>query len=86
MYFRATGDQYEYLSRLAAAEGHSSIQRVIEERLFKKTMNRDLETLRAQHRKLGYRDSLFFAMRKRKQLGLKLPVGRRPKLLTLATA
>lgn len=75
LYFRA--QCYELLRRRALYEAHNSVQKSINTRLFKSNWLEELEMLRREQRKLGYKDAIFYHPRVLHHMGLKVKRGRR---------
>jgi len=75
LYFRAL--RYELLRRRAFHEGHNSVQRSIDQRLFRSNWLEELKILQDEQRKLGYRDSIFYHPKVLRTMGLKVKRGRR---------
>lgn len=77
--YRIDHEHYEYLSRLAHNATHNSVQRIMDDKLFPRTWRKELETMRADHRKLGIKDHVFFHSAIQRKLGLNVKMGRRPR-------
>lgn len=81
LYFRAL--RYELLRRRAFHEGHNSVQRSIDQRLFRSNWREELIALQEEQRKLGYKDAIFYHPKVLRTMGIKVKRGRRglwPKL------
>lgn len=76
---RFTRDEYELLCRLARNTTANAINKIIVTRLFRYGWRDLLETLRAQHRKLGFPDTDFYPRQANEELGIKKGNGRRPR-------
>lgn len=85
-HYRTTPEQYEYLARLAANSGHNSVQRIIDEMVFRRAWKDELDALRQTQRKIGLKDSEFYHASVRRELGLKVKLGRHRKLIIDAAA
>lgn len=75
LYFRPK--RYELLRRRALHEGHNSVQKSIDSRLFKSNWFEELEMLRKEQRKLGFKDTNFYHPTILHKLGIKVKRGRR---------
>lgn len=75
--------RYELLRRRALHEGHNSLQQVANTRLFKSNWLQELEKLRVEQRKLGYKDETFFHPKVLRSMGIKVKRGRRRLWATL---
>lgn len=82
-HIRTYHERYELLARRAYAEGHRSVQRVIDERCFPtksvrfKNWRKELKEMRAIQRAAGIKDETFFHSTILKKLGHDVKPGRR---------
>lgn len=75
--YRTELERCELLGHLAYDAGHNSVQRIIEERLFKRTWRQELNEARERHRKAGLKEHYFYPNSVKKILGLKWKAGRK---------
>jgi hypothetical protein len=80
-HFRATHERSEYLRRSAFNTTGNSVQALIENRSIPKTWREELDEMRKQHRKLGYRDWQFYHPDVLRRMGVRVKPGRRPRKL-----
>jgi len=76
--------KFEYLARLTANSSHGSMNQILDDLIFnrpRRPWQKQLESMRKQHKKLGLSDNLFLHPTIRRRMGLKVKRGRHRRIL-----